>query len=439
MTMAHRLRQQGHDVTLYEAASSLGGLASAWQLGEVTWDRHYHVILMSDTWLRDLLKELNLEDELVWKETRTGFYVDGNLYSMSNTLEFLKFPPLRFFDKLRLGGTIFYASQIRNWKRLEKISVVDWLRRWSGKRTTEKIWLPLLRAKLGENYKIASAAFIWAIIARMYAARRTGLKKEMFGYVQGGYARVLERFGDALEQANVDLRLGQRVRKISSPEGSPIVETEQGDVETYHEVVVTSPSPIAMKLCPDLSDTELSQHRDIQYQGIICASLLLKNKLADYYVTNITEDWVPFTAVIETSALVEREEFKGNHLVYLPKYVTPDDPAFERSDEEIREESLLALEKMYPHFSREDVLAFQVSRARHVLAVSTLNYSEKLPPMTTSIPGVHIVNSAHIVNGTLNVNETIQLAERATKSLTATDREREENHEQTNRELVTGS
>ncbi len=215
MTMAHRLRQQGHDVTLYEAASSLGGLASAWQLGEVTWDRHYHVILMSDTWLRDLLKELNLEDELVWKETRTGFYVDGNLYSMSNTLEFLKFPPLRFFDKLRLGGTIFYASQIRNWKRLEKISVVDWLRRWSGKRTTEKIWLPLLRAKLGENYKIASAAFIWAIIARMYAARRTGLKKEMFGYVQGGYARVLERFGDALEQANVDLRLGQRVRKIS--------------------------------------------------------------------------------------------------------------------------------------------------------------------------------------------------------------------------------
>ncbi len=166
---------------------------------------------------------------------------------------------------------------------------------------------------------------------------------------------------------------------------------------------------------------------------------MLKNKLADYYVTNITEDWVPFTAVIETSALVEREEFKGNHLVYLPKYVTPDDPAFERSDEEIREESLLALEKMYPHFSREDVLAFQVLRDRHVLAVSTLNYSEKLPPMTTSIPGVHIVNSAHIVNGTLNVNETIQLAERATKSLTATDREREENHEQTNRELVTGS
>src|SRR5690606_3903797 len=67
---------------------------------------------------------------------------------------------------------------------------------------------------------------------------------------------------------------------------------------------------------------------------------------------------------------------------------------------------------MYPHFSRDDVLSFRISRAKHVLAISTLNYSEKLPSMTTAIPGVHIVNSAHIVNGTLNVNETIQLAER---------------------------
>ena len=54
-----------------------------------------------------------------------------------------------------------------------------------------------------------------------------------------------------------------------------------------------------------------------------------------------------------------------------------------------------------------------MARARNVLALSTLNYSESLPPVHTSIPGVHIVNSAMICNGTLNVNETIQLAENA--------------------------
>jgi len=74
---------------------------------------------------------------------------------------------------------------------------------------------------------------------------------------------------------------------------------------------------------------------------------------------------------------------------------------------------LPALEKMYPHFRRSDVVQFRVSRVRHVLPISTLHYSTKLPPMQSSVPGVFLVNSCHIVNGTLNVNETVQLAERA--------------------------
>src|SRR3954469_18700046 len=102
MTIALRLAQQGKNVTLIESAPHLGGLASAWQLGDVTWDRHYHVTLLSDTHLRALLSELDLEREMRWVETRTGFYTDGQLYSMSNTLEFLRFPPLGLADKMRL-------------------------------------------------------------------------------------------------------------------------------------------------------------------------------------------------------------------------------------------------------------------------------------------------------------------------------------------------
>jgi protoporphyrinogen oxidase len=413
MRLAQRLSQQGHHVTLFEAADHLGGLASAWDLGGVTWDRHYHVTLLSDTHLLGLLAELGLEEDLVWGETRTGFYTDGRLYSMSNTLEFLRFPPLGLLDKLRLGLTIFYASKVKDWKRLEKIPVERWLRRWSGRRTFEKIWLPLLRAKLGENYRLASAAFIWAIIARMYAARRTGLKKEMFGYVRGGYARVLERYGELLRREGVALRLGSRVTRVAHEDGQTWVEPGGGRREGFAGVVVTAPAPVAERLCPGLSADERARLRGIAYQGIVCASLLSRRPLAGYYVTNITDGWVPFTAVIETSALVDRAEFGGDCLVYLPKYVPPDDPAFALGDDEIREQFVSALERMYPHFRRDDVLAFRVSRVRHVLAISTLNYSERLPPMATSVPGLYVVNGAHIVNGTLNVNETLALADRA--------------------------
>ena len=51
--------------------------------------------------------------------------------------------------------------------------------------------------------------------------------------------------------------------------------------------------------------------RDIAYQGIVCASVLLDEPLGPYYITNLTDDWVPFSAVIEMSAVVDRSEFGG--------------------------------------------------------------------------------------------------------------------------------
>jgi protoporphyrinogen oxidase len=181
--------------------------------------------------------------------------------------------------------------------------------------------------------------------------------------------------------------------------------------------VLTMASPIAAQVCQGLSAQEYDLLRGVEYQGIICASLLLKKPLASYYVTNITDSWVPFTGVIEMSALVDRAEFNQRSLVYLPKYVSCDDPAFQMTDEQIKEEFIQTLVLMYPQFDLNDVLAFRVSRVRQVFAISTLNYSEKLPPMHTSISGVHIINSAHIPNGTLNVNETVLLAERSAAEL----------------------
>ena len=420
MTLAHRLARAGRPVTLFEAADHLGGLASAWRLGDVIWDRHYHVTLLSDSFLRAVLAELGLAQDMEWVETRTGFYTDGRLYSMSNTVEFLRFPPLGWVDKVRLGATIFYASRLRNWKKLENVPVAEWLRRWSGPITFERIWLPLLRAKLGENYKEASAAFIWAIIARMYAARRSGLKKEMFGYVRGGYARILERFQHVLTQEGVAIRLGHAAKRIEPTRSGRVeIEFTSGVREAFDQVVVTTAAPLAVRLCPALSHRERTLWNGIRYQGVICASLLLRKPLANFYVTNITETWVPFTAVIEMSALVDRAHFGGHTLVYLPKYVDPEDPAFSLSDQEIERTFLDALEKMYPHFDRRDMLCFRISRVKYVLAISTLNYSDRLPPMTTSVPGLHLVNTAHIVNGTLNVNETIRLAETSARELLA--------------------
>lgn len=423
LTLAHRFAQHGDDVTVFEAAPYLGGLASAWSLDDVVWDRHYHVSLLSDVHLRSLLSELGLEQEMEWVETRTGCYTGGRLYSVSNTLEFLRFPPLRLIDKLRLGGTIFYGSKVRNWQRLEDVPVERWLAAWSGRRTFERLWLPLLRSKLGDSYRQASAAFMWATIQRLYAARRTGLKKEMFGYVPGGYARILERFAQVLRGEGVELRLGAAVTAIEANGAKVRLSERDGVADEFDDVVITANASVAARLVPGLDDVERAGLEEIRYQGVVCASLLLKQPLSPYYLTYITDE-SPFTAVVEMSAFVDRRHFGGRSLVYLPKYSAPDDPIARMSDDDVKETFLAGLEGMYPGFRRDDVVAFRVSRVREVFAIPTLGYSRRVPPIATSVPGVHLVTSAQIVNGTLNVNETVQLAERAARHLLRDEGER---------------
>ncbi len=411
MTLALRLRSQGYRVTVIEAAAEVGGLVGSQSIGDYTWDRYYHVILQSDRHLRELLEELELAEALRWNTTRTGFYTDGRLHSLSNSLEFLAFPALSLLDKARLAMTILYASRVRDWHSLESIPVSDWLRRLSGRRTFERIWLPLLKSKLGDNYKITSASFIWATIARMYAARRSGLKREMFGYVDGGYGRILSRFATELAARDVRILCGQpAVSACDDGHGVEVV-LANGDSHHFDRLVLTVSCPRIQSLCPQLSSAEQARLGSVVYQGIICASVLLRRPLADFYITNITEAWVPFTAVIEMTALVDRSRFGGNALVYLPRYLAQNDRFWNVSVEQLREEFLAALERMYPEFRRTDVLAFQASRVRDMLALTTLDYSTRArPDLHTSLPNVFIVNSAQIANGTLNVNETIALA-----------------------------
>ena len=416
MTLALRLAQAGKRVTLVEAAPSLGGLTSAWQLGGVTWDRYYHVTLLSDLHLRDLLRELDLEHQMQWRTTRTNFFSGKTLAPLNNVVDYLKLPGLRLLDKLRLGATIVFASKRSNGVPLERHYASDWLIRYSGRRAFEIIWKPLLRAKLGDNYKYASAAFIWSVIRRFYAARRGGMKTEMFGYVPGGYSCILAALSSQLKQAGVQILTSAPVDSIEQRESQ--YEIRAGEHKLYSDkLALCFAAPLAARIGVQLSAEEKERLQAIRYQGVVCASLLLARPLGGAYLTYITDDSLPFTTVIEMSSLVDRNDLGGHHLVYLPKYVPSDSSWFELSEAEIRRAFIDGLKKMFPDLQDSEVLAFRIARTRHVLAIPTLDYSSLKPPTETSVPGLFIVNSAQIVNASLNVNDTIKLANETAANL----------------------
>jgi protoporphyrinogen oxidase len=411
MTLSLRLAQAGLDVTMIEGSYELGGVAGSCSLGDYQWDRFYHVILLSDFHLLSLLDELGLKGQLNWGVTKTGYYADGKLHSVSNVVEYLLFPPLNVLDKIRLGWTIFYGSRIRNWRRLEKITSVDWLKRHSGRATFKKFWLPLLESKLGADYALANAAFIWATISRLYAARRTGLKKEMFGYVGGGYRTIVEALRRELDAKGVKILSGTPVREVKAEGDLVTLETGIGGFLRFDRVVLTVPCTRILEMCPQLSPEEQTRLRSIVHQDLLCAALLLEKPLSGYYVTNLGDADMPFTGVIEMTALVDKAEFGGRSLVYLPRYLSKGDPLFRKDDEAVLSLFMDALRKMDPDLRAGDLAASCVSRLVDFPVIPTLHYSERsLPPATISLGNVFITNSAQIPDGTNNVNEVIGLA-----------------------------
>ena len=416
LVLAYRLSQQGHTVTVFEHSNQLGGLATYHDYGSFVWDKFYHVILPSDTSLINFIKEIGLGDKLRWRQTLTGFYVDKQLHSISNTVEFLRFPALGIIDKIRLALTLFYGSRIKNWRRLEKISVEDWLVKISGKSTYEKFWKPLLLAKLGESYKRVSAVFIWSYIKRLYLARDSSSYKEHLGYVMGGYKTVFDQVEKLIYSTGGDIRTGVAVERIAPDPKSGMWVEYKGKKEHFDKVIFTAPVDILQSVAADglvkvaskgASPTVRDRHT-VEYLGVICMVLITRKPLVPYYVVNIADRRVPFTGIIGMSNLISLQESSGLHITFLPKYVLSDDPLLQQPKEELRKLFFGGLRLMFPNLEADDVVAAHINRAIKVQPLQVLNYSSLVPNIVTEHDDFFVLNTSQFVNDTLNNNTVIR-------------------------------
>lgn len=408
LALAERLGALGHQVSVYERATQLGGLATWHDFGRFVWDRFYHVILPSDHALIGFIRRIGLGDRLRWRTTRTGYFVDRQFHSLSTGIDFLRFPVLGWWGKFRLVITILYCSRIGDWRTLEHVTVEDFLVRYSGRRTFDKFWKPLLLAKLGENYRRVSAVFIWTYIKRLFSARDATSQKEQLGYVSGGYRTVFARLLDLIGSTGGLVHTGidvQAVRPCSTG-GIEIVAGEQAMV--FDKVIFTGPVD-AMRKVADRQLVEVPPKGDIEYLGVVCLALVTRTPLVPYYILNISDDRVPFTGIIGMSSLVSGEETSGLHLTYLPRYVLSTDPMLQRPDDEIREEFMQGIKRMFPEFDQGDIAAIHINRAFKVQPLQVLDYSSMVQVPKTRHPDFYVVNTAQFFSNTLNNNEVIRL------------------------------
>lgn len=410
LALAERLASNGNRVVVYERATQVGGLATWHDFGPFVWDRFYHVILPSDTALIGYLSRIGVADRLQWRPTRTGYFVDGKVYSVSTALEFLRFPALGLTSKVRLAAAILYCSRIQDWRALEQESVESFLVRTCGRRVFDKFWRPLLLAKLGEHHQRVSAVFIWTYIRRLYSARDSSAKREHLGYVSGGYRTVFSRILERIAAAQGELRLGSAVTAVAPGAAAGICVVDQDGAEHFDKVIFTGPVDAMRKVvAAPLVDVPPARH--VEYLGVVCLALVTRRPVWPYYVLNIGDEHAPFTGVIGMSSLVDLAETGGRYLTYLPRYVLSDDPLLDRPDDDLRRTFLDGLARMAPAFDQRDIEVAVVNRARRVQPLQVLGYSSLVQPSRTRHPDFYVTNTAQFVNNTLNNNEVIRAVE----------------------------
>ena len=408
LALAQRLGRANHQVTVFERERQVGGLATYHDYGRFYWDRFYHVILPSDRHLINFIGDLGLVEQLRWRRTLTGFFVDNRLYSLSSGLDFLQFSPLSFVSKCRFMFTILFGSRLKNWRRLEQIPVAQWLRKTSGKATFEKIWKPLLLAKLGTEYERVSAVFIWSYITRMFSARDRSTQKEHLGYVAGGYKTIFDKLESVINHNGGDIRTGVSVNRIEPRQGGGLWLQHNDIKEHFDKVIFTSPVDVLQRIASERL-VDLQRRGDsVEYLGVICMVLVTRAPLVPHYIVNIADPRVPFTGIIGLSNLADPSETAGLHVTYLPKYVHSDSPMLLQSDGDIRRSFFAGLKIMFGNWEKCGVESIHINRARRVQPLQVLNYSALVPQVSTAHSDFFVLNTSQFTHMTLNNNEVIR-------------------------------
>ena len=404
MALAYRLSKLDVSVTVLERDSQLGGLSTHYDYGNFTWDKFYHVIVPSDGDLINLINDIGLGEKLNWSRSLTAYYTNKSFYSLNSPKEFLLFPLLNLWDKARLVFTIFYGSRITDWKKLEGITVKDWLIKMGGKKNFTKFWEPLLLAKLGENYEKVSAVFIWTYIRRLFKSREHPVEKDFMGYVTGGYKTVFEAIEKQLNQNNSSISLNTDVQSITPSQGGGVAVQYNGKVEHFDKLIFTAPLNVLEKVvAPELCKV-IKNDTPIQYMGVVCLVLTTKKSVAPFYIVNMGDVNTPFTGVIGMSSLVATEHTAGEHITYLPKYIPADHKYWGMSDEAIEKIFMAGFRDLYPDFKDEDLISIHVNRAFKVQPLQVLNYSSLVPEVDTKNPDFFVLNTAQSVSDSVNNN-----------------------------------
>ena len=220
LVAAHRLTQAGHAVDVYERWPGLGGQAATLDVGDGhLLERYYHHLFTSDVHIARLYDELGLPDELEWRESSVAFFVDGRSWPFVSPLDLLRFRPLPFVSRLRMGLSVLALQRGRqDVSAFESMTASAWIR--GG-------WARRPGRRSGGRCCAASSASRAEDISMAWLFKKLVLRREIKGQDVGGERLGYPRHSwELLFSRLVEHDRGRRRARADRPAGRSRVESD---------------------------------------------------------------------------------------------------------------------------------------------------------------------------------------------------------------------
>ena len=391
---AHTLVKAGLEVTLLESSPVLGGLASSFDVQGTRIERYYHFICRGDDHLVDTLRELGLESRLRWRDSRMAYFVDGTLYPFLTPVELLRFRPLSLADRVRAGWAVKRAQRMKE-EDLAPQRAVEWLRRMFGEAAYRVIWEPLMRFKFAEHADEVSAAWIWARMVRLSRSRVSPWREEL-GYLDGGSQVVLEGLGRDFVARGGRVVLSAPVEQIVLDRGRAVGVRVGGQTLPADAVVSTITTSRFRQLAQGLDGDYVRRLERIPTIGIFCVFLRLAEQVTPFFWVNTHDRRVPFAGMIEYTNLNPIPELGGDRVLYVPQYLSADDPRYGQSDEDVLRAYTDALALINPAFDRRWIRFSAVFRDRFAQPICLTDYRTTTPAIATPVANLFLTDSCQL-------------------------------------------
>ncbi|MCS7304624.1 MAG: NAD(P)/FAD-dependent oxidoreductase [Thermoguttaceae bacterium] len=409
LTAAYLLRRAGVEVTLLEAASKPGGLLTTFSLGQGDpIECYYHHCFTHDVELQWLLAELGLSDRLIYRPTTMAVYREGRFWPFNSPLDVLRFRPIGLLERFRLGLSGWLLSRLAWYSRQEEVSALAWFRRWAGPKATQAVWLPLLQGKFGELADRVSLAWMAGRLHQRASSRRSG--QEQLGYLRGSLQVLVDRLVERLADWQTAMCWQCPAEALLVENGRVVGVRVQGKAFRADALVVTTAPAILAGLVRPICSEYASQLDSIQYLAAVCMLVSLRRPLTQVYWTNITDPDYDFIGLVEHTQLASPDWYGGRHLVYLTRYVRPEEPLWQLPEQQLQERWLEQLERLIGRPIRNQIEGVWLFRARYAAPLPELGFSRRIPAMRSPLPGLFVAGMVHIYPDERSVNNCIRVA-----------------------------